>query len=959
MASEEKSKGEPTRKQRQAIEHVHGPMLVVAGAGCGKTRVLSARIAHLIRHGHARADEILAVTYTKNAAQELRERVAKLLQNEDGSQLQAMTFHSYCENILTRHNKRFAVLDETDLKVYLRRQVAELPLKIFTKAADPAQFIDDLVSFNSRCLDELVSADEFSQYVKRLERDASLPIPRVVKEKELAKFTREQMLERCQEIAAVYSFVTQRLRANGWGTFGDMLHDAVALLRSDAQSLAEEQRRCRFVLIDEFQDCNHAQIELARLLGGSNRNVFGVGDPDQGIYKFRGATAEAFEEFRARFPGCVTVRLDDNFRSTQTILDCAHAVIAANPSAGDTDRDLKAAKRFATESPVNVMLAKDWQVEASTVADHIQGLHNDSGTRWDEIAVLYSRHKIRELTVAELQARNVPVQVIGAELTETPELRDVLAVARAMEATDDSVALFRVSALPIFALDDRELQAALQSAERRVPLVRTLRSVKGGAAVLAAIEKAKAMTADQDMLTVLNAIQRTFALPDSAPLEELRKFVSGWMEKPICSDPRLAGFLEYLDLFIACGGRLRAEQEAPNGGVKFMTAYGAKGLEFRHVIVLHCSSGSFPVAHREELFEFPAALSKTRHGHQLDPKRLHEEEQRRLFYVAMTRAEESLTVCGKLTGKGEAYAGFAKELLQAKSVAKLLQRRDVRQARVTIQAKAAEPLPIELRVLSPTYANGTLRLSASAIEAYERCPLQYKLEKDWKLPGEIGAHMQYGAAIHIAMKAYFDAVRVGRTIDEAALLASFDEEMTKTAAEHEAHQHKLFIAQGRRQLSAFYTAQNEIAEPKVLATEKWFDIVVEGVKVCGSMDRVDQRVGGVHVCDYKTGRPRTEEDAEKSLQLGVYALAARELYGSVASLSFHNLEDNTIVTTERTRADLIDVEKKIADVSQKIRAGEFSPKKEDFKCRSCAYRPICPAHEQKTYTIAKAVATVQ
>lgn len=936
------------------MEHVYGPMMVIAGAGCGKTRVLTERIANLLREGVCRPDEILAVTYTINAAAEIRERVAKQLPEIDTSALKAETFHGYCFDLLKRAKKSFKVVDDTDLNVYLRKHIEELPLKLFTRAASPGQFIDHLIRFNARCQDELVTADDYRRYVEELKRLPLIPPPRVMKSKDMDDYSRDEFIARCEEISAVYSHVTRLLRVRRWGTFGDMLVRAVALLKKDPVRLVEEQRRCRFILIDEFQDSNFAQIELASLLGSDEANIFVVGDPDQAIYRFRGATSGAFEEFRTRCPQAKSVTLSENFRSTPPILACAHTLIDGNPatSLGRLPLQAKGELKEITQ-PVDVVIS-DTKIEAAVIAQLIERRQSETGAMWSEFAVLYKNHDHREALLEELQARRIPVDVTGADLTDTTELRDILSVARAIVRPDDSVALIRTTALPCFSVNAGELKRAMTSAERNTPLVHTLKSVRGGADVLRMLARAKEQCEKLDAATALSAIQRLFDLPQSAPADELQAFVKKWLDKPICEDPTLGGFLEYLDLFHEANGRVESRSRQTHDAVRLMTVHAAKGLEFRHVFIL--KSNTFGSNYKEELFEFPAALSKTK-LEEPAARITFDQEQRRLYYVAMTRAQESLVMSARATAKGEPWSGYCKDLLTYKHLKQAIKLRWVKEAVTRIEAEAAPTLLIEEWLALPAIRwADEITLSASAIEGYNTCPLRFKLERDWKIPGETTANLQYGAAVHLALKGYYDGVAAGRKPTLDVLLQSFADSMD-SAAITDPHQAELYRMQGRVHLTAFYNSRNG-EEPEVIATERWFEVKVRGVVIRGRMDRVDRVQGGVHICDYKTGRPKDEDTAKKSLQLGIYALAARENGMKAVSLSFHSLEDNSVVSTTRADADLVKLEGEIERVAISIRRGEFEPKK-GYHCRNCEYRTICPAHEEKTYSIAKAVATVQ
>jgi DNA helicase-2/ATP-dependent DNA helicase PcrA len=255
-------------RQLEAIEHVHGPMLVVAGAGTGKTTVLTERIARLIREGHAQPHEILALTFTDNAAAEMAQRVRGLLVDTDCSQLRACTFHSFCWQLLLQTKTAFGILDKQDLYIYLRQRIRELPLKQFVAARNPGEFLDALLEFFERCHDELVDAAEFQAWVDHLSPGAE-KLPRV--HRKIDELSEEEQIARWREIAAVYSAVEGMLAKDNLGSFGHIISRAARVLREKPDILAKAREHAKFLLIDEFQDVNLAQIQLAELLAGPSR----------------------------------------------------------------------------------------------------------------------------------------------------------------------------------------------------------------------------------------------------------------------------------------------------------------------------------------------------------------------------------------------------------------------------------------------------------------------------------------------------------------------------------------------------------------------------------------------------------------------------------------------------------------------------------------------------------------
>ena len=290
-------------------------MLVIAGAGTGKTTVLTQRVATLIREGHARPDEILALTYTDNAAAEMLGRVQGELQGTDIDGLRACTFHSWCNGLLARRGAAFGVLDDKDLWVFLRRRIRDLRLKHFVRAANVGQFLDSLLEFIRRCQDELVGPAEYARYVGRLERGEARAAQGCGLE-EANGMDDGEILERCQEIARVFATVEEMLRGKKSGHLRPHDYQGVSAAEGRSRVAAKRSaRRTRFLLVDEFQDANFAQVEVLSLLAGPAANVFAVGDPDQAIYQFRGASSEAFTLFAQRFPALRLVVLGKNRRS--------------------------------------------------------------------------------------------------------------------------------------------------------------------------------------------------------------------------------------------------------------------------------------------------------------------------------------------------------------------------------------------------------------------------------------------------------------------------------------------------------------------------------------------------------------------------------------------------------------------------------------------------------------------
>jgi DNA helicase-2/ATP-dependent DNA helicase PcrA len=962
---------EPDDRQRQAIEHLHGPLLVIAGAGTGKTTVLIRRIANLVRGGHARPDEILALTYTDNAAAEMRERV----QAELGSKakgLQAATFHAYCNNLLIRNGKQFGVLDDYDLWIVLRKRLRELNLKHFVIPANVGKFLHDLLDFMRRCQDDLVGPEQYAQYVQRVER-GELPIPRVAKSKEAAALTDEEVLGRCREISRVFTHVESMLREQNFGTFGHMITHAHDLLSNDPALLARERAHARFILVDEFQDSNFAQVKILKNLAGEEQNVFAVGDPDQAIYRFRGASSAAFSLFQHNFPEANIVVLERNRRSTTPILKTAYALISQNPEFVSSEpgaarfqraqltsaREEDAARVGKTlpNVPVDAVILgpKDRDLECSDVATLLRQRRRESRCNWKDLAVLYRQHLHRDELVAELAERNIPFAIENMDVMDTPEARDLFACLGAVVSSRDDASLFRVAALPQFAIDPEKLRAGIRALPRDQEtggVASVLEKLPGGAAVLSALQQVRDEIAKANARSraAVEIIARKFGLDHTSPaLIAILEFVRKWEEKPITSTAQISELLEYLDYFREAGGAV--PMASPDvDAVRLMTAHTAKGLEFDHVAILRANPPSFPASYKESLVEFPRELRDRESLVPEDDKTLHEEEERRLFYVAMTRARDSLTIYAKRgTGKTDPTpSGLLRPLLKDPALRRYLHPRPPRGFQTDIFAQSAPP-PAGVAAwvgMSPA-TDLSARLSASAVQTYETCPLQFKLDREWRIPGEVPAAMQYGGTMHRVLRAYYDSVKQGRPMTEESLLELFRADLAEARIQ-DAYQHDLYLQQGIEQLKEFLVRCRRGEMPEVLHTEEFFEVKIGATTVVGRIDRVDKLPNGrVVITDYKTGKPLSQEDADDSLQLSIYALAAQEKWAYRADhLAFYNLSENTSVLTHRNETQLQAAKAKVEEVAHNVAEGKFDAKP-SFNCRFCAYRVLCPATEKR------------
>lgn len=963
----------PNPRQKQAIEHVHGPMLVLAGAGTGKTTVLVERIAWLIEHGHAKPEEILAITFTDNAADELKARVEKRLRRKAPifeSTFFAGTFHAYCLGVLKRAGRDFNLLLPEDVYVFLRQRIDQLGLKRFIKPADLGQFLEDLKNFFDRCHEELVGPERFQEYVNGLRPGPELP--RNCRSKDVEEMGPQETIARWQEIARVYTNSMRLLEQENMGTFGMMIRNAVGLLQSDSGLLERERRKAKFILIDEFQDCNSGNIILAELLAGKEKNIFAVGDPDQAIYRFRGASSAAFEEFQNRFPETEGVVLDENQRSRGNILKVAFAAINENPpvqSLGERvkfqrtqlqsgrDRREQQEGRLVFDDPVEIAINATHESEGAVIAEEIACLRRDRRPGECSMAVLYRQHLQREEVMAELAAREIPFIVIGLNVLETAMARDLLALASAIRNDNDADSLFRVCALPKFNVSADELRKKLSTPGAPKSFKAVLQTLESATPVLAALKEAREFIIEEKLSAraAFTYMVRQFDLPERDPVvQAIFRFAAAWEEKAFVHDTSLPEFLQYLEFFQQGRGIIpiyteqqmaQLERQYPDA-VQLMSVHAAKGLEFTHVWLLRVISGAFPTYFKEGLFEFPPALrSSIAVG---DGKVVHDQEERRLFYVAITRARDRLSI-GSRPGKGKkdpTPPGFLRTMIGDRRLNGALVTSNSNGARSAKLPLAPSPVG-RWMLLAPVFAKEEMALSANAVQSYSTCPMKFKLERDWKLPGEAAAAMQYGYAIHTVLKNYYDPAPHALELSIEDAVAAFKREFAKGYIDDPV-QRNMYEERGVEQLRVLLRASPRGAA-EVIATEHNFKFTLCGREIKGRIDRIDRLEGNaVRVLDYKTGTPKDRKFAEESLQLSIYAMAVEQMNLSPRELVLVNVQDNSEAASLRTPKQLDTARQEIQRAADGIARGEFDPEPGQH-CRWCDYRRLCPATEQRVF----------
>ncbi|HVM90860.1 MAG TPA: ATP-dependent DNA helicase [Verrucomicrobiae bacterium] len=961
--------------QKQAVTHGKGPLLIVAGAGTGKTTVLTKRYAHLLEQDGVGTENILALTFTEKAATEMEDRVINLLQTGTYD-FWISTFHGFCQRVLEAHGleiglpNQFRLLTPTDSWLLLKRRFAELPLDHYRPLGNPVKFLRAILQHISRAKDEGVTPEQYLAFAQNAVLDG---------DSEIVEGERKRLME----LANVYFAYRKMLLEEGSLDFADLIMETLRLFRERPTVLEEYRKQFTYLMVDEFQDTNWAQYELIKLLCGKDRNVTVVGDDDQAIYKFRGASLANILQFRDDFTDAKTVALTQNYRSKKEILDVAYHFIKKNDpnrlevKLADTGLSKQLEATRGGDGRVEVLWRRGVEDEAEGVAEEIKRLkEQEPETSWNEFAVLVRSNDSAEPFVNAFERAGIPFQFLALRgLYAKPAVLDVQAILSSLDGYHESSAIWRLLQLGCYNVPTKDIAELLHYAGRKgVSLWQAMRQaadanvsddgLKIVTKIVAHIEGlAEAARRERPLRALQLALEKTsyLAWVMRLPEQEKRDYLqhlNGFAERikryeASTHGPTLRGFLEELKIEIDSGeeGGLDFDPDAGPELVKIMTVHASKGLEFKNVFVASMVDLKFPTRARSESIPLPDGLVQER----LPEGDAHLEEERRLFYVAMTRAKDRLYLTGATHYGGSRPKKPSVFLAEAGL--------DVPEAVAGDDAKRL--MLQEHEELAPSdvmHYELKKRFSFTQLAAFRKCPLQYKFEHIYRIP-KFGTYQKsFGQSVHNAYQHILELhqQRIGSqqgslfgpapetgpenekfkvALDEAYRI--FDDawidEWYESRPRHDEYKEK-----GRQAIKNFWQACRE-HPPELFGVEIPFTLILGLHSLKGKVDRVDKLPDGtVAIYDYKTGAAKEELSAEDKEQLHLYQLAMEEKGVKVSRLAYIYVLDWVI-----TDVDLLKDEKREAfleKVSQRmedITHSDYRPTPDAFTCKFCDFRNIC------------------
>jgi DNA helicase-2/ATP-dependent DNA helicase PcrA len=955
--------------QREAVTHDAGPLLIVAGAGTGKTTAITRRIAHLIAQGKARPEEILALTFTDKAAAEMEARVDELVPY-GYADVEIATFHAFGDSLLRGHSLEvglkndFSVLSRAEQVIFLRDRLFELPLARYRPLGDPTRHLQAILTLISRCKDEDISPDEYWACAERLTaRAAATPEDTDLGDEAAAQ----------TELAATYRVTQHLMTREGNIDFGDQIVLALRLLKARPHVLNFYQRRYRYVLVDEFQDTNFAQFELVKLLAARHGNVAVVADDDQAIYRWRGAAISNVIGFLTRYPEARQIVLTENFRSHQAILDAAYRLIVNNNPdrlevKSGIEKHLTAVREAPGPEPHHLHYETATQ-EADAIAQLIQERVDEGAWAYDDVAILVRSNNDGDQFLRSLNLRGVPWTFSGnAGLYGRPEVRLLLAFLRAVAHPDDSVSVHYLASsslyqVPIVDLTrcathaDRKhrwLFDVLREAEQIPELVGELSDEARGAIRHLTGDLVRYMELGREMPTGellyqflvdsgwLARMSKAATARDEAEVQNISKFFRRILDaaKALKYD-NVREFVKHLDALIDAGeDPAVAEADVETPAVHVLTVHKAKGLEFPVVFLVNLVQGKFPVQKRRDALEMPAELIKDL----LPSGDVHAQEERRLFYVGMTRARRELFLSSARDYGGARERKVSQFVLEALDLPK--------DAARPFKGKAVE----EIQRFAPPVEQGgdetpiipddqELLISHKQVDDYETCPLKYRYVHVLRVPILRHHTVVYGSTIHAVVEFYLKRRVEGNYTSLEDLLAEYDRKWLNQGFLTWQHQEARKAA-GREALVRFWH-QEEAHGIKPAYIEKDFAFSVGNNRVRGRFDRVDEDLLGAIIVDYKTSEVTKQKDANRrvadNLQLKMYSVAWREMTGRLPQrVELRFIESNVTGAHTPTEKDAAEAIGAVEAAAAGIRARRFEAKPSHFACRYCAYSQICP-----------------
>lgn len=953
--------------QKIAVDAIEGPVLVLAGPGTGKTQVLTTRIANILKQTDTEPSSILALTFTESAIKEMRSRLIKLI-GKEGYHVKISTFHGFCSEVISENPDRFSrpagMQNITDLeKIQILQQILNdgsfLSLK---PVGDPLFYLPYIISSIGNLKREGFTVQKYLELVSILKDEFEIEKDQL---KKTAFLEREKLVNKNLDLLEIYQQYQNKIQELGRFDYEDMINWVVEAFEKDPEFLQGYQERYQYFLVDEFQDTNSAQNRLLFALSsfwGQQANVFAVGDPNQSIYRFQGASKENVEQFQATFPNHVKVVLDQNYRSTQILLDSSAKLLEEKPLLSNsklTPEKIKVAQ-------FNTSLFED-EFVGESIKEKIESCVPAS-----DIAVIAKENKDLEILVNLFKQKNIPYRLEGSsDILTAPliiQFIKILRLTTSLNQSVDDTDLFTVLNYPYFKLEPQNiLQLAREAHSTRQSFVNHL---LGNTNILDKFVSWNSLSASVSLPEIFQTILQESGLlnhllnhPQS--VVELSRFSTLFEEvkKQSLAFPgiTLAKFLE--NLVIMYENRLKLEEQVIFGSenaVTLTTAHKSKGLEWNNVYIYRFADTHWGNKARREMIKLPDGIIRFEN---LEKEEDQNSEERRLFYVALTRAKQEVFLTGSTSYDNSTRMIFPAifyndlpsenlEVLDTKVFEKSTEK--------TLLSRLQPPANKSLDDQEVEYLKKLLedfKLSPTSLNTYLDCHYKFKLDNLYRIPRSKSASMCFGTAVHYALEQLSK-----KSLNKSEFISEFQKALEREILSPNDLRDRLEY--GKKVLSKYYD-QYQDSEKTVLFTEKNFGtatpILLEDVPLTGKVDRIDllnKKEKNVLFVDYKTGKPRTRGEIEGTTknsngdykrQLVFYHLLAEldksfDYHLTTTQLDFVETDakgdyhqESFSITKEETE----NLKTLIKDSMKSIRSLDFSRTTDITKCPTCPFYRHC------------------
>lgn len=871
--------------QKKAVDTIEGPVMVIAGPGTGKTSILTLRIANILKKTDTAPENILALTFTESGAYAMRKKLVSII-GTAGYKVNINTFHGFCNEVIKQYPERFPriigsmAITDIDQIAVMEKIIESTDLELLKPYGDVFFYVKPALGEIRNLKREAIGAGDFEKIIKKQEKEFN-DIPEKVHAKGAHKgrmkgefIKQKERIEKNKELLKLYEAYEKALEKEKFYDFEDMIVEVIKTLKKDEDLLLMLQESYQYIMADEHQDANNAQNAVLELLSNfhKNPNLFIVGDEKQAIFRFQGASLENFLHFQKLYPDAVLVHLEDNYRSTQPILDASHSLISNNQlpegskrvslkSKAEKGKELIAVVECQNQDAENAFLIKDIQTKLK------------SGTKPDEIAILYRDNKDAFSIAHAFEKTNIPFRIESDnDILKDEHIRKLLLIFESINDLANKeklgevlfVDFFDLEAIEIYRAFDqvrKEKRALIDIVTEKFPAIsKKLSSWAHYAHNKTFIEVFELIVRESGYLEY--ALSSTDSLERMATLEaffgELRKLAGARKEY------YLKDFIEHLERVREHGILTKTGKGILKEGVRLMTAHKSKGLEFDFVYIVGAYDGHWGNKTRRTFFR---TIANAETG--ID-------DERRLFYVALTRTRKAVTI----SYPKENHEG--KELLPAQFISEIsdeYKKIENTENRTDPSARFKESVVHEHHeIKNKEYLQQLFLeqgLSVTALNNYLKCPWEYFFVNLVRLPKAQSKHQMYGTAVHGTLKTFFDKYREEQDMSKKDLIQLFEFNASKTLLSP--LDLKESLKKGKEALEAYFEAYKgswnrhlltEYSIRGVHLKVADFDLLLKG-----NLDKVEMlNDRDVNVVDYKTGKRKSENKENYKRQLTFYKL---------------------------------------------------------------------------------------